>query len=318
MEIFYPGDQIEFIDDKTQGTVVAIINHEQILIDIEGLVIPTFTSQVIKISKSGNKIISLEEKYKDDTNKKNIETKPSANEIKIVLLDSESYEYHSLVIINDTHNTLLFTAYGEQNDEVFFNIKAELKPSAKTLLYNIKLKKNSDNQKITLCLLMHHEKSKSVIKPVVYSFLINDKTFLRKKEMIHELGKHGIVFRVNSVAPVEFKNVRLEKPDTPAEHKIDMIKPSHTVDLHIDKICDDFSKMTRSEIFNYQFDYFVNSLEKGHSFGFKKMIFIHGIGVSSLKNRIYQYLKSLDYVSSFSEADVRKYGFGAVEISFMK
>jgi len=318
-DIFYPGDSIEFIDDNTKGIVAGIINKDQILVNIEGLVVPVFTSQIVKTSKNAGQASSLEEKYNILSAQKGIVPEKLKNELKICFVSTGKPDNYNIVFSNESYQHLYFTFYIESGSEVKNNYKAELLPNAKILSNQLKIDSNS-NYKLTVCMLLFEENAKEILKPMLYSFPVDEKLISRKKEFVRELGKEAVVIRIITKKNVDFSNRKIENEEKSVKPKNQHFveKPINVIDLHIEKISNDFSKMTRSEILDFQYNHFINSLEKGYSFGFQKMTFIHGIGTSILKKRIYEYLKKQSFVASISESDVRKYGFGAVDVIFKK
>jgi|GEM_PF-1741060 len=317
-EVYYPGDNIEFIDDNTKGTVAGIINKEQILVNIEGLVVPVFTSQIVKTARNADRASSLEEKYNLISQKKGIVPEKLKNEIKVCFLNTGKTNTYSIIICNESYQHLFFTLYLQTNNEITDSCKAELSPNAKILTHNLRIDE-THNYNLSLCFLLYEDHPKEIIKPTQIGFMVDEKLTARKKEFVPELGKEAIVVRIQTKKKLDFSGQKIEKEEKalPKEqHQVE--KPINVIDLHIEKICKDFSRMTRTEMLEYQFNHFLNALEKGYAFGFSKMTFIHGIGTSVLKKRIYEYLKKQDYISAVSESDVHKYGFGALDVIFKK
>ncbi|MCL2132002.1 MAG: Smr/MutS family protein [Lentimicrobiaceae bacterium] len=85
------------------------------------------------------------------------------------------------------------------------------------------------------------------------------------------------------------------------------------VDLHIESIVNDHSKMDKGEILETQKNLFLRCLESGMAEKLQKIIFIHGVGNGSLKNEIAQTLKQYPNIHYF-DASMRKYGCGATEV----
>ena len=57
-------------------------------------------------------------------------------------------------------------------------------------------------------------------------------------------------------------------------------------------------------------------MEKAIALSYSSIIFIHGIGNFTLKNKIIEDIKNNKFVEKYREADVRKYGYGATELFF--
>jgi hypothetical protein len=85
------------------------------------------------------------------------------------------------------------------------------------------------------------------------------------------------------------------------------------VDLHIESIVGDHSKMEKSEILEKQKTLFIRCLESAIKENLQKVIFIHGVGSGSLKSEINLILKQYPNIHYF-DASMQKYGCGATEV----
>lgn len=87
------------------------------------------------------------------------------------------------------------------------------------------------------------------------------------------------------------------------------------VDLHIEKLTDNFVGLSNSEIMLIQLSYFESYMDQGLRGQHRTLIFIHGIGNGVLRKEIRSRLKSYRSIQ-VSDGDMRKYGFGATAVSF--
>ena len=85
------------------------------------------------------------------------------------------------------------------------------------------------------------------------------------------------------------------------------------VDLHIENIVDDHSKLNNSQILEKQRHLFIQCLEGAIGEKLQKVIFIHGVGNGVLKQEILTTLKQYPNVQYF-DASMQKYGCGATEV----
>jgi hypothetical protein len=95
------------------------------------------------------------------------------------------------------------------------------------------------------------------------------------------------------------------------KYKID--KNTAEVDLHIESIVDDHSKLNNAQILDKQTGLFIKCLESAIEEKLQKVIFIHGVGNGVLKNEIHSTLKQYPNVHYF-DASMQKYGCGATEV----
>lgn len=85
------------------------------------------------------------------------------------------------------------------------------------------------------------------------------------------------------------------------------------IDLHIDKLTKNFSKMSSYDMLNLQVDTARFRLEHAISNRIPRLIFIHGEGEGILKTEL-EYLFSRYSQVLFSPASYKKYGLGATQV----
>lgn len=85
------------------------------------------------------------------------------------------------------------------------------------------------------------------------------------------------------------------------------------VDLHIEKLLDNYSHLSNGEILEIQLSHFRKNLEKAIEKGEHKIVFIHGVGNGVLKKEIRKILETYEGIS-YQDASYHNYGFGATEV----
>lgn len=87
------------------------------------------------------------------------------------------------------------------------------------------------------------------------------------------------------------------------------------VNLHIDMLCEEPSKLAAHEAFEVQMRYFRTCMNHAILNHYKKVTFIHGVGKGVLKDEILKELKQYNGIHFF-DAPMQKYGVGATEVYF--
>lgn len=90
--------------------------------------------------------------------------------------------------------------------------------------------------------------------------------------------------------------------------------PPSVLDLHIEKLTDDYRNMTSYEKLTLQLREFEKWLEKAELHYMKHLWVIHGVGSGRLKEEVLEILKHRDHVKSFVSQYHPWYGHGATEI----
>jgi dsDNA-specific endonuclease/ATPase MutS2 len=84
------------------------------------------------------------------------------------------------------------------------------------------------------------------------------------------------------------------------------------INLHIEDLLDNYSRMSNGEIVVVQLKHFQKALDKAISGHYKKLIVIHGVGNGRLKHEVRLILTADNF--RFHDASYSKYGYGATEV----
>ncbi|MEO1262020.1 MAG: DUF2027 domain-containing protein [Bacteroidota bacterium] len=91
---------------------------------------------------------------------------------------------------------------------------------------------------------------------------------------------------------------------------------SREIDLHIEKLRDDWEKMSNAEIISIQLIEFENYLQQSIRLGAPSVFIIHGVGKGRLRDEIATRLFKNTDVKTFKNEYHPKYGWGATEVIF--
>ena len=109
-------------------------------------------------------------------------------------------------------------------------------------------------------------------------------------------------------------NLKNEVKVLPMPEKHIIEKDIAEVDLHINELVNDFSRLSNGEMLLIQINYFRKSMESALANNFSKIIFIHGVGNGVLKAEIRKQTEEYYPKCKFYDAQMSKYGQGATEI----
>jgi hypothetical protein len=85
------------------------------------------------------------------------------------------------------------------------------------------------------------------------------------------------------------------------------------VDLHIEKLVEDYFGLTNSETLDIQVRHFKRKLELAVNGHINTIVFIHGVGNGVLRQAIRDMLKAYEGIE-YSDASYNKFGAGATEV----
>ena len=109
---------------------------------------------------------------------------------------------------------------------------------------------------------------------------------------------------------IECDNKKLEKLNE--NYKV-LISKDFELDLHIEKIIDNFKHLCSSEILDIQMNVFYKAIFKANDLKLPFLIVIHGLGKGILKSKIIKFLKDND--ASFFDESPLFYKGGATRIN---
>lgn len=313
MANFKAGDRVEYIDDTVKGVVKSVIDKYKVMVELEdGLEIPILCKELINLDdRSNDKEITIH------LDKENKQSTANRKDNALLLAVHQNDSHVNIHLVNDLSKSILFTAWKslKLNTPI---AKGEIEAFSTQQISDFTLHGLQEFM-YTFQILIYDEHSTEIPAPIQYAYKFKGKHLLKNQSDIPLLNQQGyteVIYPVTEQKPDSLPEIKAPKEKPVDEVNIRMDRPEQVIDLHIDKICDDFQKMSREEILDYQFNYFINAIEKANALKYSHLIFIHGIGVNTLKNKIVEHLKSCDFVSSYKDADVRKYGFGATEVRF--
>lgn len=186
----------------------------------------------------------------------------------------------------------------------------------------------------TIQLLFHKDNDDKIFNPVSYQLKIRTGKFYKEGCFEHNdlVGEKAMVIPISILKDngvfVEkdqekklIEQIKVEKQDIkPIEHKevsfFDKYMVSRReaeVDLHIEELTEDESKMQAFEKFNIQMEHFRKCLDEAIKRNLDKIVFIHGVGQGVLKKSIEDELNKYSFVHYFP-ASMQKYGVGATEV----
>lgn len=173
--------------------------------------------------------------------------------------------------------------------------------------------------------LFHKVQCREVLPPFNAEFRVDGKKFFKEGNYRESTlaGGKAIVIKVISLTqylkrepepagerPAE---AGIRKAGTPGIHMHKTAPREAEIDLHIHELVDDPVNLEKSEILEYQKNYFIKRLEEALAEDYLKLTVIHGVGNGILRNALLDLLKNYKGIEIL-DAPMSKYGVGAIEI----
>lgn len=341
---YQPGDDIIVLHSNEEGKVIEIMNDKMVMIEVRGVKFPAYMNQIDfpyfhRFTK--NKIIPENNKQlKKELPKKYIDTvakeKQTPNKIQVnngvwlslipkFAMDEfgdEIVDALKLYLVNKTDKGYRFIYTQEFNGRVNFELNNQVTAYHDFYLHDILFSELNDSPAFYFEFsLITPDKTKAdyfetSLKP-------SPKKVFKRIEEIKNKNEPSFAFELFNEFPrkaeeekIEFSSTINEKFKIYNAKKIkENLEPARTVvDLHIEKLVNDFSRMSNFEILSLQLKQFEKYFELAVMHHLPSLIIIHGVGTGKLRDEIHEILKTKKQVRYFINQYDPRFGYGATEI----
>ena len=330
------GDKILVLLTQEEGKVVEIINEKMVMIEVKGVKFPAYTDQVdfpyFKLF-SEKKPIEKKKVYIDQVKKEKVVNEQKKDEgVSLNFLpvfdkdifDDDVVEKFKIHLINQSNTPYNFTYNCMIGGKSSFQLKNTIEPFADFYLHNVAFEDLSDSPRFDVEFSLKKEDKK---KAPFYetSLKIKAKQLFKKIEEIKLKNEATFGYLILETYPdkVEVEKIDLSKLGNAGFKIYDASKVRHNldsarsvVDLHIEKLIDNFKHLSNFEMLTLQLKTFEKFYELSVAHRQPNLIIIHGVGEGKLRDEIHELLKIKKEVKSFVNQFHPLYGYGATEIWF--
>ncbi len=337
------GDIVLILHSNEEGKVVDIINDKMLLVDVEGVSFPVYMDQVDfpyfkRFTEKKLFPAKKEKQFIDDLRKeKPLKEKKVVDGVWLTFLpvmDTDEFgdvivEELKIHLINRTEIPYNFIYKLHFFGRPDFELKNIIQPFEDFYLHDVDFADLNDSPSFEFDFtLAQPEKKKAAhfestvkLKPKQLLAKIEE---LKEKNQAHfsqllfetypdkeiEDSMESDSYRMGRLAA---KGYKLYDASRAKEH---LDPPRSVVDLHIEKLTDDWKRLGNYEILKMQLKafekyYYLSIAHHQHS-----LIIIHGVGEGVLRNEIHDILRLKKEVKSFVNQYHPNFGYGATEIFF--
>lgn len=335
---FQIGDKVLVLHSNEEGEVVDIINSKMVMIEVRGVKFPAYIDQLDfpyfkRFTEKKLFPAKKEKKYVEDIRKE----KPQPKQWVIdgvwlsFLPKFETDEFGDDVVetlkihlINRTERAYNFIYKLHFFGKAEFELKNEILPFNDFYVHDIPFSDMNDSPTFAIEFsLPQSEKSKAEFYET--TLRLKPKQLFDKIEEIQQKGEPTFSYRL-------FEHY----PNRPQEEKLDLGKlsakgmkvydmkdvrkhlpPARTVvDLHIEKLIDDWKGLSNLEILDIQLREFEKWYELALAHRQPNLIVIHGVGTGRLRDEIHDILRLKREVKTFVNQYHPSFGYGATDIYF--
>ncbi len=336
------GDEILVLQTNEEGRVQEILDDKMVIVEVRGVRFPIHTDQIDfpYFNRFFQKKVIAEKKVdKTYIDQIPVEKKIQTNQIKAELgtwlsfipkysfdeFGDDIVDYFKIYLVNHTNDILRFYYRQEANGQLQFELKAEVLAQKEVYIHDLDFSAlndspffsvefslaKSDNRRADFYETELKLRPKQVFKKVEELKDKNEPTlsyqlFERYPEKTVET--HKIDLTSLSKAGYKVYNASKIKENLPPVRSV--------IDLHIEKISNEWKGLDNFEIIQIQ----LKEFEKWYQIAIANMqpnlIVIHGVGKGVLREEIHTILKTKKEVKTFVNQYDARFGYGATEIFF--
>jgi hypothetical protein len=336
------GDRVMLMHSGEEGNLVEFINNKMVVVDVDGVTFPVFLDQIDfpYFKKFSEKKTDPGLKSPPKQRIEDIRTeKPSAKYAVAEgiwlsflpvfdkdVFDEDIVEYFRLSLVNQTADPIRFEYEFTRGGESSFSLRNEILPFGDIYLHDVPIEEMNDTPRFVFVLMLKDQDPKRATH-FEYTLKVRAKQLFQRIEEMRSQQKAHFTYLLLDQWPARVvekqKNgldvdllkkagfqVRSDKSRPDQFHP----PPQSVVDLHIEKITDEWKRMSSFEILDAQLGTFSRHLDSSIAHHQPKLTVIHGNGSGKLRDEIHQLLRSRSEVKSFVNQFHPLFGYGATEI----
>jgi hypothetical protein len=334
---FQLGDRVLVMHSNEEGEVVDIINDKMVMVDVRGVRFPAYIDQLdfpyFKRFTEKKVVPSKKPKQFVENIKKEKQTPQQvADGVWLSFLPQfETDEFGDDVVvqmkvhlINRTEKSLNFIYRLQYFGKTEFELKNQVNSFGDFYVHDIPFADMSDSPVFAIEFsLTQPEKGKADYYETTLK--LKPKQLFEKIEEIKQKGEATFRYKlldqypdkqqeeIIDVGVLAAKGIKVYNAKEARRH----LPPARTVvDLHIEKLSDDWQHLSNAEILDIQLREFEKWYELAIAHHQSHLIVIHGVGSGRLRDEIHDILRLKKEVKTFVNQYHPSFGYGATEIYF--
>ncbi len=310
---FQLGEFVRFVDEKREGYITKIFNEEMVgVTGDDDFEIPAMINNLTHVHGHS----STPEKQPTINTASEISNFREDGVFIAVLPDENKSAVVHFYIVNDSNYQLLVSLKTAKNNAYKGEFIGEIAATSFTKVFSASLSELDLWPEFNYQLLFYTHTNKKPLKPLEFTIQHKSKDFSGSKQTVSLLKKQAWLFRMDEPEiKIDAQKLRESFFKLP-EEKPTVAKPLKEIDLHIEKLRDDYQFLDKQEILRIQINYFKKSMDAGLVHKYQNMIFIHGVGNGTLRYEIQKIISKHPQVKTYKDAQKEKFGYGATEVLF--
>lgn len=306
------GEFVRFVDEKREGYITKIF--DDVMIGVTGdddFEIPVPANKVTRVH--GHVYKGIENQALEEKQVPISEFKTSGVYLAIAP-DAAKGSVVYFHLVNETSYQLLASLSTEKDKLIKGVYAGILAPNSVSKIYSASLTELSNWPKFNIQALFYSAMEAKLKEPLLYDVKFSAKNFSGSKKHVPLLKQEAWNFQIDKEEIViDAEKLKESFFKTPDEKK-EIEKPAKEVDLHIEKLRDDYQFLGKDEMLKVQLTHFQKALEAAIVHKLPSIIFIHGVGNGTLRYEIQKIITKHPQVKTYMDAYKDRYGYGATEV----
>ncbi|NCT72966.1 MAG: Smr/MutS family protein [Chitinophagaceae bacterium] len=330
------GDTVLILHSEEEGQIVDIINDKMAMVEVRGVRFPVYFDQMDfpyfkRFSQKKQQPARKEKKYIDDLRPE--KTSPVPRKVDGVwlsflpVMDTDEFGDEVVItlklhLINHTEEAYQFDYQLHFFGQKDFELRNSVQPFHDFYLHDIPFSDLNDSPSyhIDFSLVKPDKKKASHYET---SLKIKPKQFFARIEEIRKQNLATFSYKLFDTYPNRAEEDTLELGSLAAkgfkvydarEARRHLEPARSVVDLHIEKLSDNWEHMSNLEILGIQLSTFEKFYELAVAHHLPKLTIIHGVGEGRLRDEIHELLRMKKEVKTYINQYDPRYGYGATEI----
>ncbi len=341
------GDKVLILHSEEEGEIIDFINDKMVMVEVRGVKFPVYLDQIDfpyfkRFSQQKNKPGSKpkpQRQFVDDVKKEKPSAAPRVEDgvwltfLPVIHTDEfgdDVVEELKLHLVNRTkvpynyHYKLLF--FGEKD----FELKGAIAPFEDIYLHDVQFSDLNDSPVFDFEFTLQ-QPDKTRAPHYESSVKLKPKQLFEKIAKLRESNEATFSQQLF----VKYPYANADEPEKPedklgldrlaalgykvynAKEARNHLEPARSVvDLHIEKLANDWLHMSNFEILTLQLRTFEKYYDLALAHRQPSLVIIHGVGEGKLRDEIHEILRMKKEVKSFVNQYDPRFGYGATEIWF--
>lgn len=332
------GDTVLILHSNEEGKVVDIINDKMLTVDVKGVSFPVYMDQVdfpyFKRFTEKKIFPSKKEKqFVDDVRKEKSSKEPRVEDgvwlTFLPVMDIDEFgdvvvEDLKLHLINHTSCTYQFVYTLHYFGKPDFELKNTIHPFEDFYLHDIEFETLNDSPSFEFDFSLvppdkkkaeHYEAAVKLKPKQLFAKIeeLKEKNLAHFSQLLFEQYPDKVYDDTIEMGKLAAKGYKIYEASKARQH----LEPARSVvDLHIEKLTDEYRRMSNYEIVSLQLKTFEKYYDLALHHHMPSFIVIHGVGEGVLRDEIHAILRLKREVKSFVNQYHPNFGYGATEIFF--